>query len=203
MDMWWRETCFCWCLWSLDIPIRDLEASDTILVRAMDEAMNIQPRDMYWSVLGMMNNPWFRITISKESGVMKFTHPTQPALMPGGWMEQVKTEGGDLANGYWGKRFSGMATVEPHITEEINMKKEGLNNIISIETLRKHSTPKDPWFIVNGEVYDGAPFLEGHPGGAQSIASAACTDASEEFLAIRTASLLPSWQFKLMITLNR
>jgi nitrate reductase (NAD(P)H) len=38
---------------------------------------------------------------------------------------------------------------------------------------------------VNGDVYDGTKFLEGHPGGAQSIISAAATDASEEFLAIR------------------
>ena len=99
VDMYWRETCFCWCQWSLDIPVFDMETSDAILVRAMDEAMNIQPRDMYWSVLGMMNNPWFRITIANNNGVLKFEHPTQPALIPGGWMERVKKEGGDLANG--------------------------------------------------------------------------------------------------------
>lgn len=190
VDMWWRETCFCWCQWSLNIPVPDLENSDAILIRAMDEAMNIQPRDMYWSVLGMMNNPWFRISITKEEGLLKFSHPTQPALMPGGWMERVKNEGGDLANGYWGQRFNGMAAIMPAVTEEIDMTAKGLNNVISIEELRKHSTAEDLWFVVNGEVYEGTKFLEGHPGGVQSIISAACTDVSEEFLAIRKSFLI-------------
>lgn len=186
MDMSWRETSFCWCLWNLDILVSDLEASDAILVRAMDEAMNIQPRDMYWSVLGMMNNPWFRIAISKNDGVLKFEHPTQPALMPGGWMERVKKEGGDLVNGNWGQRPIGEAPSIPKIAEEIDMTAKGLNKSIDITELRKHDDPKSPWFVVNGEVYDGTPFLEGHPGGAQSIISAACMDVSEEFLAIHS-----------------
>lgn len=94
LDMSWRESCFCWCFWSLDIPVMDLRGAEDVLVRAMDESMNVQPRDMYWSVLGMMNNPWFRVTISKEGEFLRFEHPTQPALMPGGWMERVKKAGG-------------------------------------------------------------------------------------------------------------
>lgn len=184
VDMSWRETCFCWCFWSLAIPISDLENSDAILVRAMDEALNIQPRDMYWSVLGMMNNPWFRVAITKEDGILRFEHPTLP-VGPGGWMERVKKAGGDLTNGYWGDKVDGEETVEPQPVEEINMKKKGLNRVINIEELRKHNTTEEPWFVVNGEVYDGTKFLEGHPGGAQSIISVAGMDASEEFLAIR------------------
>ena len=53
----WRESCFCWCFWSLDIPIDDLALAHDLAARAMDESMNVQPRDMYWNVLGMMNNP--------------------------------------------------------------------------------------------------------------------------------------------------
>ncbi|KAL2220984.1 nitrate reductase NiaD [Thermoascus aurantiacus ATCC 26904] len=185
VDMSWRETCFCWCFWSLAIPISDLENSDAILVRAMDEALNIQPRDMYWSVLGMMNNPWFRVAITKEDGILKFEHPTLP-VGPGGWMERVKKAGGDLTNGYWGEKVDGEETVEPQPVEEINMKKKGLNRVINIEELRKHNTTEEPWFVVNGEVYDGTKFLEGHPGGAQSIISVAGMDASEEFLAIHS-----------------
>jgi nitrate reductase (NAD(P)H) len=100
-------------------------------------------------------------------------------------MEQVKKDGGDLVNGYWGKRHGGISTIEALIAEEIDMKAKGLNNIIGIEEMRKHNSAKEPWFVVNGEVYDGTRFLDDHPGGAQSIISAACTDASEEFLAIR------------------
>jgi nitrate reductase (NAD(P)H) len=192
LDMDWRETCFCWCFWNLDIPVSELVETSDILVRAMDEAMCIQPRDMYWSVLGMMNNPWFRIVIHKEGDTLRFEHPTQPALMPGGWMERVKKAGGNLTNGHWGEKIGGDDTEHAAIeeTKDIKMTKDGVNNVISIDELRKHDTPQNPWFVVNGEVYDGTAFLEGHPGGAQSIVSAAGLDATDEFMAIRKCSII-------------
>ena len=107
LDMEWRESCFCWCFWNIDIPVLELRDAKDILVRAMDDSMNIQPRDMYWSVLGMMNNPWYRVTISLENDYLRFEHPTQPALKPGGWMERVKKAGGNLANGFWGEKIEG------------------------------------------------------------------------------------------------
>jgi nitrate reductase (NAD(P)H) len=46
---------------------------------------------------------------------------------------------------------------------------------------------KKPWFIVNGEVYDGAGYLDEHPGGADSIWLAAGErDSSGDFLAIHS-----------------
>ena len=187
LDMQWRETCFAWCFWSYDIPVSKLKEAKDLLVRAMDEAMNIQPRDMYWSVLGMMNNPWFRVAISKEGDFLRFEHPTQPALMPGGWMERVKKAGGNLANGYWGEKIGGEQLEETVKVEakEVPMTKEDVNRVITIDELRKHDGDKDPWFVVNGEVYDGSNFLKEHPGGAQSIISAAGLDSSDEFMAIR------------------
>ena len=188
VDMFWRETCFCWCFWRLEIPVSELIESDAILVRAMDEALSIQPRDMYWSVLGMMNNPWFRVTIIKEGDTIRFEHPTQPALMPGGWMERVKKAGGDLTNGHWGESMGDSLESEAgngNVVEEISMKKQGLDRKINLAELKAHMSPGEPWFVVNGEVYDGTKFLEGHPGGAQSIVSAAGMDVSDEFLAIR------------------
>lgn len=187
LDMDWRETCFCWCFWNIDIPLAELKDAKDILVRAMDESMNMQPRDMYWSVLGMMNNPWYRIAIHNEDDSLRFEHPTQPALIPGGWMERVKKAGGNLTNGYWGERIDGeeteAAAVEP--LKEIKMTKDGVSREITIDELRKHDKADQPWFVVNGEVYDGTAFLEGHPGGAQSIISAAGMDATDEFMAIR------------------
>jgi nitrate reductase (NAD(P)H) len=187
LDMDWRETCFCWCFWSLEIPVQELKGAKDILVRSMDESMNMQPRDMYWSVLGMMNNPWFRVAIHNEEGTLRFEHPTQPALMPGGWMERVKKAGGNLTNGYWGEKLEGEdtenAVVEP--PKEIKMTKDGVDREISIDELRKHDKPEEPWFVVNGEVYDGTAFLNEHPGGAQSIISAAALDSTDEFMAIR------------------
>jgi nitrate reductase (NAD(P)H) len=185
LDMSWRETCFCWCFWNLEIPVAELEGASDLFVRCMDESLALQPRDMYWSVLGMMNNPWFRIVIHREGGELRFEHPTQPALMPGGWMERIKKTGGNLLNGYWGES---LGNEEPKVEEkpvEIKMTKEGITRVIDIDELRKHDTAESPWFVLNGEVYDGTSFLAGHPGGAQSIISAAGLDATEEFMAIR------------------
>ncbi|KAH5707669.1 hypothetical protein HBI81_243490 [Parastagonospora nodorum] len=64
------------------------------------------------------------------------------------------------------------------------MTKDGVHKQISIDELRKHGNAENPEFIVNGEVYDGTAFLEGHPCGAQSIVGAAGLDALDEFLAI-------------------
>lgn len=188
LDMSWRETSFCWCFWSIDLATSELAAAKDIFVRAMDESMNVQPRDMYWSVLGMMNNPWFRVTITLEGDYLRFEHPTQPALMPGGWMERVKKAGGNLANGFWGEKLEGEDKQVPETEQpkEISMVKEGLKNPITIDELRKHDGEKQPWFVVNGEVYDGTAFLDGHPGGAQSIISAAGLDSTEEFMAIHS-----------------
>ncbi|KAJ6180902.1 nitrate reductase (NADPH) niaD or niiA-Penicillium chrysogenum [Penicillium mononematosum] len=185
VDMWWREASFCWSFWSLDVPVADLETSDAILVRAVDEALSAMPRDMYWSVLGMMNNPWFRVAITKQGNTLKFEHPTHPAKA-GGWMERVKKTGGDLLNGNWGERVEGEEPFEPEPVKEINMKKDGVNRQIDLQELKANSSSEKPWFVVNGEVYDGTAFLEGHPGGAISITSSAGLDVSEDFLAIHS-----------------
>ncbi|KAH8659143.1 putative nitrate reductase [Tricladium varicosporioides] len=187
LDMGWRETCFTWCFWEIDLDVKDLAMSGDIMVRAMDESMNVQPRDMYWSVLGMMNNPWYRVAIAKEGDYLRFEHPTQPALMPGGWMEKVKAKGGNLSNGFWGEKMGGEEEEERREEKtEIKMTKDGLDRSISIDELRKHDDEKNPWFVVNGEVYDGTAFLEGHPGGATSITGAAGQDATDEFMAIHS-----------------
>lgn len=185
-DMWWRETCFCWCFWEIDIKLSDLSAADDIMIRGMDEGMMVQPRDMYWSVLGMMNNPWFRVVIHKEDGALRFEHPTQPALMPGGWMERVKANGGNLNNGFWGEKTTNEEEhTEKEPEKEICMTNPKLDRIITLEELKAHEGESEPWFVVNGQVYDGTPYLEGHPGGATSIINVAAQDATEEFMTIR------------------
>ncbi|EHL02631.1 Oxidoreductase molybdopterin-binding protein [Glarea lozoyensis ATCC 20868] len=188
LDVGWRESSFTWCFWDIDINVADMAFSSDIMVRGMDESMNVQPRDMYWSVLGMMNNPWYRITIAKEGNYLRFEHPTQPALIPGGWMQKVKDKGGNLANGFWGEKMGGADEEEGIIEEktEVKMTQDGLDNIVTIDDLRKHDTDTEPWFVVNGEVYDGTAFLEGHPGGATSITGAAGQDATDEFMAIHS-----------------
>lgn len=68
----------------------------------------------------------------------------------------------------------------------IIMTKEGVDRKISMEEVEAHSTPAEPWFIVDGEVYDGTGFLKKHPGGAESITIVAGQDASEDFSAIHS-----------------
>lgn len=191
VDLSWREACFCWCFWDLEITLSELREAKDVFIRAMDDSMMVQPRDMYWSVLGMMNNPWYRVVIHKEAHSLWFEHPTQPALMPGGWMERVKKEGGNLTNGSWGEKASGDNAEETQKEEpakEICMTDpEALTREITLEEFRAHAdSEEEPWFVVNGQVYDGTKFLEGHPGGAASIVNAAGQDISEEFLAIHS-----------------
>jgi nitrate reductase (NAD(P)H) len=193
LDMSWREHCFCWCFWDLDIPLSQLSEADDVMIRAMDDSMMVQPRDMYWSVLGMMNNPWYRVVIHKEGDHLRFEHPTQPALMPGGWMERVKKAGGNLTNGFWGEKVSGEeeTVVEQEAEKEICMVNKDVKREITIDELRKHDGEDQPWFVLNGQVYDGTDFLEGHPGGAASIFGAAGQDVTEEFMTIRKLSPAP------------
>ncbi|KJZ78098.1 Nitrate reductase [Hirsutella minnesotensis 3608] len=189
LDVWWRDTSFCWCFWDLDFKLTELGAADDIMIRAMDEGLMVQPRDMYWSVLGMMNNPWFRVVIHKEEGGLRFEHPTQPALKPGGWMERVKRAGGNLSNGFWGEKGADeqdgeLSTPEPE--KEICMTKDKVDRLITLDELREHKSDANPWFVLKGNVYDGTPFLAAHPGGAASIVGAAGQDATEEFMAIHS-----------------
>ncbi|ORY58067.1 uncharacterized protein BCR38DRAFT_460916 [Pseudomassariella vexata] len=188
LDVSWRESCFCWCFWNLEIPVAALQTADDFMVRAMDEGMMVQPRDMYWSVLGMMNNPWFRVVIHKEAHGLRFEHPTQPTLSSFGWMERVKKTGDNLTNGYWGEKVSReeQDEVKAMPDEEISIINQVIHRNITIDELRKHEGKLEPWFLVNGQVYDGTKFLEGHPGGAASIFGAAGQDVTEEFMAIHS-----------------
>ncbi|KAL9057105.1 MAG: hypothetical protein Q9162_002539 [Coniocarpon cinnabarinum] len=199
LDLDWRDTTFCWCFWNIDVSVDELKEASDLVVRSMDESMQVQPRDMYWSVLGMMNNPWFRISIAHEGDYLRFEHPTLPALMSGGWMERVKKAGGNLTNGMWGegldngKHHSADSEARP---EDIKLTKDGVDRVITIDELSKHDNAEGPWFVLNGQVYDGRPFMQEHPGGAQSIISAAGMDTSDEFMAIHSETakaMMPSY----------
>lgn len=192
IDMWWRETSFCWCFWDISVPIEELKRAQDIMVRGMDESLMVQPRDMYWSVLGMMNNPWFRVVIHNTGNELRFEHPTQPALRPGGWMERVKKAGGNLSNGVWGEKLGGkdeeQVPEKDQSDDDVCMTNPNVDRLVTSQEIKQHAGEDSPWFIVNNQVYDGKPFLEGHPGGAPSIFGAAGQDVTEEFLAIREYS---------------
>ena len=81
------------------------------------------------------------------------------------------------------------SVAEPEPEKEICMTNPDVDRTITPEELDAHDDEKEPWFVINGQVYDGTPFLGDHPGGAASIVGVAGQDASEEFLAIRKSSL--------------
>ncbi|KAG5983844.1 hypothetical protein E4U55_006994 [Claviceps digitariae] len=188
IDMWWRETSFCWCFWEIDIEMEELRAAKDIMVRGMDESLMVQPRDMYWSVLGMMNNPWFRVVIHDLGHALQFEHPTQPALKPGGWMERVRKAGGNLSNGAWGSdlRDQGEEQAIEQDAVQICMTNPKVDRLVTSQDIKQHTGEASPWFIINNQVYDGRAFLEQHPGGAASIVGAAGQDVTEEFIAIHS-----------------
>lgn len=66
------------------------------------------------------------------------------------------------------------------------MTKSGVTKEITPQELLEHAA-HNPWFVVRGEVYDGTPFLEAHPGGPASILLVAGQDATEDFMAVHSA----------------
>lgn len=70
--------CWCWVFWSVQIPISVLAQCGEFAVRAWDDSQNCQPERPTWNLMGMMNNPWFRIKVhSLSNGEIWFEHPTQ------------------------------------------------------------------------------------------------------------------------------
>lgn len=91
-----------WCHWTIRVPVADLLKAPNVACRAWDAAMNTQPRDLTWNVMGMLNNPWF--TVAKHFGhgeqgpTLSFEHPTLAGAARGGWMtpDAIRLAGGGL-----------------------------------------------------------------------------------------------------------
>ncbi|ODV96273.1 hypothetical protein PACTADRAFT_2564 [Pachysolen tannophilus NRRL Y-2460] len=191
-----RMSYLCWCFWKIDVKKIELKNAKDIVVRAMDENMCVQPRDMYWNVTSMLNNWWYRVAVqSEENGAIRFEHPVHATKggNNGGWMDRIKAEGGNILSRTWGEKEGddNQDENEGGITQamidfEMMTNPEKLNIVITKEELSKHSTETDCWFVVNGQVYDGVPYLDEHPGGAQSITLVAGEDATDDFMAIHS-----------------
>ena len=69
---------------------------------------------------------------------------------------------------------------------EIMTNKEKILLKISAEQLKAHANEENPWFVLNGHVFDGTDFLSEHPGGAESITLVAGEDATEDFMGIHS-----------------
>ncbi|KAG6547723.1 hypothetical protein Mapa_010536 [Marchantia paleacea] len=87
-----------WCFWETRVDVMELVESSEIVVRAWDSAMNTQPENSSWNLLGNMNNCWYRVKIHQDDSAddpdagqdertISFEHPTQPGILTGGWLQ--------------------------------------------------------------------------------------------------------------------
>ena len=141
------------------------------------------------SATGMMNNWWFRIAVHKvdDGKQLKFEHPTMAGTQPGGWMPRMVEDGLDALRPQFAAGVDSLKSQAKKIITPIDMRKPGISKTITMAEVESHGTEAEPWFIVNGEVYDGTAFLKGHPGGPESITLVAGEDASMEFMSIHSS----------------
>ncbi|KAI0962720.1 hypothetical protein AcW1_000015 [Taiwanofungus camphoratus] len=187
LDLTDRDTCFCWCFWSFRVPVRELADASFVAVRAMDEGMSTQPRDMYPNPTSMMNNWWFRVAIVKTTSGVRFEHPAPVGRDSLGWMERLKESGQDILKPeLTSLQSTAGPTQKVESAVEVSMTNPAIARRITMSEL-KAQDHKRPWFVVKGEVYDGTGYLDEHPGGADSIFLVAGGDATDDFMAIHSA----------------
>lgn len=102
-------------------------------------------------------------------------------------MERMKVAGEDITKPVFGEKGLDLVPRAPKLeSDEVCLTKPDINRKITLKELKEQDR-QQPWFVVNGEVYDGTPFLKDHPGGGDSILLVAGEDASEDFFAIHSA----------------
>lgn len=178
---------WCWVQYELEVPLTCLTQASEVCVRAWDSSMNTQPEFPTWNVMGMMNNPWFRVKIRKDGpDEFHFEHPTQVGGQREGWMapgkgqtRPVLIKGESLATAAEDKQPEPVAVVKlpPHLADLPE---------ITAEEVAQHTTEESCWFICRGLVYDATEFLQIHPGGASSILLSGGTDCTDEFESIHS-----------------
>lgn len=117
-----------------------------------------------------------------------------------GWMERLRNLGQDVSDPVFISAVSTSPSVvgrsgyipeSAHAatpTAAIVMTKAGVDRKVTANELEAHSSAEEPWFVVEGEVYDATPFLSKHPGGSDSITIVAGQDATEDFMAIHSTA---------------
>ena len=204
---------WCWIFWSLPISVVKLSASKSIICRAWDNHTNTQPVAITWNLMGMGNNCCFRVNINSrvdEGGRPKlwFEHPTLAGQQKGGWM--TKDSGKPVTAGFGNlakfledqeaaeaaKEATEFNRAQAHkaIPRVIsNPNTASLQNSTSAKTkgftmkeVEAHNKEDDCWIVVRDKVYDCTPYMEDHPGGADSILILGGTDATEDFDAIHS-----------------
>ena len=97
---------WCWCFWEHEIEVANLADCPEICFRAWDQSMNSMPERPTWNVMGMLNNPWYRVRVLREGNSYTFEHPTQAGPdKEEGWMVKMANDSpeGELRWGWGGK----------------------------------------------------------------------------------------------------
>ena len=207
-----------WVHWSVDIALGDLLAAKApqgggvipeegevpapeVALRAADSAMNCQPGNLTWSLLGMMGNQHYRVKMHAHEDAEKggelgirFQHPAPIVVGPlgnVGWREEAQARAAQNSSSSSSSGDAAAGPNTPPASESgaaavSSTSSSGLRKITQRE-LSKHTSEESAWFSYRGRVFDGTRFLEAHPGGAESILISAGMDATEDFDAIHSA----------------
>ncbi|CAF1119601.1 unnamed protein product, partial [Didymodactylos carnosus] len=163
-DLYFRPRYWCWVFWSFPVETRRLIHCQELIVRAWDSAQNSQPQSLTWNIMGMMNNCYFSVKISRiDNETLKFEHPTVP--------------GNNTGDGWLKKQFQEQKTTKTVTTG---------TKFFTMNEVSTHNTNQDCWIIIDNKVYNPTPFLSEHPGGGDSITLNGGTDCSDEFNAIHS-----------------
>ncbi|KAJ3155236.1 hypothetical protein HDU89_007427 [Geranomyces variabilis] len=164
---------WCWFLWKYSIPLSKLVAAKEICVRAWDSALNTQPKDITWNLLGMMSNSWYRVKISFDIDLnLAFTHPTNIGEVTPGWMQPVS----DLNT----------TSIKPSAAAITIAASQLSLPFYKMSEIKKHNNPASCWIVLDGQVLDCTAFLAAHPGGASSILIKGGQDATAAFQSIHS-----------------
>ncbi|KAF8062729.1 hypothetical protein HT031_004059 [Scenedesmus sp. PABB004] len=178
---------WCWIFWRFEVQTVEFARASEVLVRAWDSSMNTQPSHITWNLMGMMNNCHFRIKVHQHVDAqgnmgLRFQHPAP--VQPGelgtlGWREEeaLARAGAEAAAAAPAAAAAVAAKAAP----------PGGAALYTMEEVERHASEESCWFVHEGKVYDATPFLEEHPGGAESILISAGMDATDEFNSIHSS----------------
>jgi len=202
--------CWCWIFWHLDVPVASLTGASEICFRAWDDSQNCMPSMPTWNLMGMMNNPWFRIKVHRVPGEESiwFEHPTRVEPTAGTvWPfgETMHLVNGEVASPGWAERMQKEYSFA-HLPQEkheevpdpvyaweveIAHKLKGLASKEKVrvtpqtlETVTKATLEAhagENWMAIHGLVYDVTGYLNEHPGGSAILTPLNGKDASDEF----------------------
>jgi nitrate reductase (NAD(P)H) len=132
-----------WVKFSKVVQISRLVDSPEVVCRAWDEANNTQPRDLTWNLMGMGNNPQFRVK-TKEIAFngkrfVKCEHPTEPGTLKGGWMGHTAGEWEPVI-----EQIEGQRAGDPIDPQLAYMKKQASAVVTTVESRKSSSVFSAP-----------------------------------------------------------